>query len=143
VQVRKNKTIRRNYAGSETTSMSSKEKAPNWYRGVTKSSTVRRGNQLMGLKRGCRFGQRTFWQKQSHVNTSYFSSYTAVQIITIPGFFCSTTLSKVDTLRKAVQEVGKSYANRAANAPNKQVREGFVFALFYYFSECYCVIAVW
>eukprot|EP00200_Dunaliella_tertiolecta_P002390 CAMPEP_0202338654 /NCGR_PEP_ID=MMETSP1126-20121109/842_1 /ASSEMBLY_ACC=CAM_ASM_000457 /TAXON_ID=3047 /ORGANISM="Dunaliella tertiolecta, Strain CCMP1320" /LENGTH=494 /DNA_ID=CAMNT_0048929073 /DNA_START=348 /DNA_END=1832 /DNA_ORIENTATION=+ len=32
----------------------------------------------------------------------------------------SSTLSKVDALRKVVQEVGKSYANKAANASNKQ-----------------------
>lgn len=34
----------------------------------------------------------------------------------------SSALSKVDALRKSVQEVGKAYANRAANASGKQVR---------------------
>jgi len=37
---------------------------------------------------------------------------------------CSMALKKVDALRKSVQEVGKAYANRAANAGNKQVRAG-------------------
>lgn len=38
------------------------------------------------------------------------------------AYYYSSTLAKVDALRKAVQEVGKSYANKAANASNKQVR---------------------
>jgi hypothetical protein len=47
------------------------------------------------------------------------------QLLTLPCFAGLTrlrsTLSKVSSLRKSLQEVGKAYANRAANAPNKAV----------------------